>query len=56
MDDEHTEFDEWAAELYSRPMKWYEVLGALCFPVLIVALFVILAPIAWVARLLKRKS
>ena len=35
MKEEHTEFDAWAAELYSRDLTFCEVLGALSFPVIV---------------------
>lgn len=52
MDDEHTEFDAWAAELYSRDLTTWETVQAISFGLFILCL-IPLAPFAWLYRKIK---
>ena len=51
-DNDHTEFDAWAAGLYRRDLTFWESAGALCFAALLL-LLAILSPFAWLIGRIK---
>lgn len=52
-DEEHTEFNAWAAELYSRDATFMELLGAIWFVVIVLCMMAV-SPLLWLANHIRR--